>query len=140
VEEEAPLRARLRFLVLALLAVEPAHGYALISKIEEVTGGAIRPSPGTLYPILRRLQEEGLVEESIEAGERGMRRVYRITPRGLSELSASMGRFLEVMEKLAALALRVNEKLRPTGECRLHLASAIEALRGALERCRRGGG
>jgi DNA-binding PadR family transcriptional regulator len=47
--------------VLALLAEEPRHGYAIMNELAERSGGLWRPSPGSVYPVLQQLQDEGLV-------------------------------------------------------------------------------
>jgi DNA-binding PadR family transcriptional regulator len=52
--------------VLALLAERPMHGYEMITELESRTGGMWRPSPGSVYPTLQLLEDEGLIvsEES----------------------------------------------------------------------------
>jgi hypothetical protein len=47
----------LRFVVLALIAEQPRHGYELIKELEDRTGGANRPSPGVIYPTLALLED-----------------------------------------------------------------------------------
>lgn len=106
-----PVRARLRFLILMLLAIRPLHGYAIMEELSRVTEGTFRPSPGTLYPELRRLAEEGLVRERIEKGERGVRRVYEITEEGLKRLNESLDVFLNVMTTLVELGLKAQERV-----------------------------
>ena len=75
------------FQILLAIADRPRHGYAIMQEIEERTGGAIRMGPGTLYGAIRRLREQGLVEETdAPAGEDEeqdeRRRYYRLTPEG----------------------------------------------------------
>ena len=55
-------RGDVRAAVLQLLAAEPMHGYQLMQLIAERSEGAWRPSPGTIYPVLAQLEDEGLVE------------------------------------------------------------------------------
>lgn len=59
-------RANVRSAVLALLAERPMHGYEMITELETRTGGMWRPSPGSVYPTLQLLEDEGLIasEES----------------------------------------------------------------------------
>lgn len=64
---------------MALLAEDPANGYALIKKIQEKTGGVWRTSPGSVYPTLAQLVDEGLITPS-EAGEG--RNEYELTEDG----------------------------------------------------------
>jgi DNA-binding PadR family transcriptional regulator len=63
---------------LALLAEKPMHGYEMIQELDERTGGAWKPSPGSVYPTLTMLEEEGLVT-AVEAD--GKRR-YTLTDTG----------------------------------------------------------
>jgi DNA-binding PadR family transcriptional regulator len=69
--------------VLGLLAERPMHGYEMISELEQRTGGVWRPSPGSIYPTLQMLEEEGLITPD-ETGEGGKRR-YTLTDRGREE-------------------------------------------------------
>ncbi len=83
-------RETLRMLVLRVLAEKPMHGYQIIKRIEEVTGGKWRPAAGTLYPVLDQLKAEGLVdvERVVTEGVRGGRKVvYRLTEKGWRELA-----------------------------------------------------
>jgi DNA-binding PadR family transcriptional regulator len=75
-------RGDVRSALLTLLAEEPMHGYDLIRKLEERSGGAWRPSPGSIYPTLQLLEDEGLVTSE----ERDGKRVYTITDAGRAEL------------------------------------------------------
>ena len=74
----------LRLLLLHLIAGEPRHGYELIKAIEDMTGGSYSPSPGTVYPTLSLLEDEGLVRE-VEGDE--PRKAYRATEKGRGELA-----------------------------------------------------
>jgi DNA-binding PadR family transcriptional regulator len=56
--------------VLALLAEQPRHGYEIIQEVTQRTGGAWRPSPGSVYPTLQQLEDEGLVRTSESEGRR----------------------------------------------------------------------
>lgn len=73
----------LRLLLLHLIAEEPRHGYELIKAVEEMTGGNYSPSPGTVYPTLSLLQDEGLIRE-VDGDE--ARRAYAATEKGRGEL------------------------------------------------------
>jgi DNA-binding PadR family transcriptional regulator len=78
-------RGDIRAAILALLAEEPMHGYQIIQVISERSGGNWRPSPGSVYPTLQQLEDEGLVEPA--ASESG-RRVYTLTESGRTANSA----------------------------------------------------
>ena len=75
-------------LVLALLAEQPMHGYDLAREIAKRSAGALAPGQGTLYPLLHRLEREGLIAGSWEARQGGPeRRVYRLSPDGAAALA-----------------------------------------------------
>jgi DNA-binding PadR family transcriptional regulator len=71
-------RGDVRAAILALLWERPLHGYQIMQEIAERTAGAWTPSPGSVYPTLQQLEDEGLV--AVEAVEG--RRVYRLTEAG----------------------------------------------------------
>ena len=83
-------------LVLTSLTAGPQHGYALIQDIEEMSGVSL--GPGTLYGVLARLEEEGLVE-ALPAEDR--RRPYRLTSLG----AATLRDRLETMATVARIGL-----------------------------------
>jgi len=92
----------LRYVVLALIADEPRHGYDLIKDLEERTGGAYRPSPGVIYPLLAMLEDEGLIAQ---AQAEGGRKLFSITEDGKAALEqnragveAMFGRMAEASE------------------------------------------
>ena len=71
-------RGDIRTAVLSGLQDGPAHGYELMTKLSERTGGRWRPSPGSMYPTLQALQDEGLVTSTEADGKR----VYELTETG----------------------------------------------------------
>lgn len=77
-------RGDVRTAVLHLLSERPMHGYDLMKELEERSGGMWRPSPGSIYPTLQLLEDEGM----LRAEERGGKRVYAITDEGRAELKA----------------------------------------------------
>ena len=81
------LNGQLDSLILATIAYEPAHGYAVLQRLKERSGGTFELAEGTIYPALHRLERDGLLKSSwsTEAGRR--RRVYRITSSGQSALA-----------------------------------------------------
>ena len=79
-----PLPAASLHVVLALLDGE-LHGYALMRRVEELSDGAVRMGPGTLYGTLGRLVDTGLIVETTDRATRGdneRRRYYELTPNG----------------------------------------------------------
>jgi hypothetical protein len=81
-------RGDVRAAVLALLAEKPLHGYQLIHEIEERSGGVWKPSPGSVYPTLQLLADEGL----ISAEESNGRKTYSLTEEGRAASVAATGR------------------------------------------------
>ena len=75
----------LPLLVLHYSAREPTYGNQLIERIEELTDGALVVNPNTMYPLLRSLEERGLLAGEWEHAERRTRRFYTITPAGEEE-------------------------------------------------------
>ena len=71
-------RGDIRTAALLLLAEEPRNGYQLMQELEERSGGVWRPSPGSVYPALSQLEDEGLVR----AEEQDGRRVFTLTDAG----------------------------------------------------------
>ena len=71
-------RGDVRAAILDMLKDEPMNGYQLISQIAERSGGAWKPSPGSVYPTIQQLEDEGLVEADDERG----RRTLRLTEEG----------------------------------------------------------
>lgn len=85
--------------MLALLE-GPRHGYGIILRVEEWTGGRIRLKTGTLYTALGRLRDAGWIEESEGAADDGddeRRRYYRLTPAGLAAVRSEARRLEAVV-------------------------------------------
>jgi DNA-binding PadR family transcriptional regulator len=76
-------RGDVRTAVLLLLDEEPRNGYQLMQTIEERSGGRWRPSPGSVYPTLAQLEDEGLVRSVEQTGGR----VFEITDAGREQLA-----------------------------------------------------
>jgi DNA-binding PadR family transcriptional regulator len=75
-------RGDVRAAILVLLAEGPKHGYQVMQDLTERSGGVWRPSPGSIYPTLQLLEDEGLVtSEEIEG-----RRVFKLTDAGRAEV------------------------------------------------------
>jgi DNA-binding PadR family transcriptional regulator len=70
--------------VLTLLGESPMHGYQIIQEITERSGGRWAPSPGSVYPTLQALEDEGLVTATKSEGKR----VYELTAAGRQHLDA----------------------------------------------------
>lgn len=95
------VNGQLEPLILATVGEGSAHGYAIVQRLKERSGGAFDLAEGTVYPALHRLERDGLLSSSwsIEAGRR--RRVYRLTRSGrstLAERRREWGSFVRAVE------------------------------------------
>jgi DNA-binding PadR family transcriptional regulator len=78
-------RGNVRAAILSVLADEPMHGYQIMQRLEERSGGMWRPSPGSVYPTLQLLEDQGFIKgEEVEG-----RRVFSLTEAGKAEAAAS---------------------------------------------------
>jgi DNA-binding PadR family transcriptional regulator len=76
-------------LVLAILAEGDSYGYAIIKRVNELSGGHLEWTDGMLYPVLHRLERQGFVAAKWGESEIGRRRkYYRITKDGRAQLAA----------------------------------------------------
>ena len=121
----------LRLYLLKLLDEAPRHGYEVIRLLQDRFLGVYAPSPGTIYPRLARLEEEGLVTHDEIDGKK----VYRITDRGREELNARLDDLAELEEEITAsvrdIAREVSEDVRETVKnLREELASAARDMQG----------
>ena len=98
------------FHILVALTAGESHGYALMNDVHELSSGSVRMGPGTLYGTLKRLVEQGLVEESDRRPDPDLdderRRYYRLTALGARVCAAEA-------ERLASLARVARKNLRP---------------------------
>ena len=76
-------RGDVRAALLVLLAEEPRNGYGLMQEIERRSGGAWRPSPGSVYPALAQLEDEGLVRAEASGGSR----LFTLTDEGRAHVT-----------------------------------------------------
>ncbi|MFQ5527708.1 MAG: PadR family transcriptional regulator [Thermoanaerobaculia bacterium] len=103
-------RGTLELLLLRILADEPTYGYELLSRLAARTGGGFGLKEGTLYPVLYRLEDAGLVEPKWEQPDRSSgrgvpRKVYKLTEAGegrVSELTDAWRSFSAAVEAVLA--------------------------------------
>jgi DNA-binding PadR family transcriptional regulator len=74
-------RGDIRRAILTALREHPAHGYEVMRRLEEMSGGLWRPSPGSVYPHLQMLEDEGLVRSAQSDGTR----TFNLTDEGVAE-------------------------------------------------------
>jgi len=74
-------------IVLAILSEDDSYGYAILQRVQELSGGRMEWTDGMLYPVLHRLERLAYVEAKWKVAESGRRRkYYRITARGRAQL------------------------------------------------------
>src|SRR5215472_4701628 len=104
----------LRLYLLKLLDEEPRHGYDVIRLLQDKFLGVYSPSPGTIYPRLARLEEEGLVTHEVIDGKK----VYKITDAGREELNRRLDDLADLEDELSAsvrdIAREITRDVRET--------------------------
>lgn len=82
----------LAYAVLLCLAEEPTHGYALVERIREQSGGLVDPGTGSFYSIVKKLSDDGLIAEVDDTSGDSRRRTYAVTSLGAAVLHAEADR------------------------------------------------
>ncbi|MDH5643842.1 MAG: PadR family transcriptional regulator [Gemmatimonadota bacterium] len=90
----------MKYVVLKLLKEKPMHGYEVMKALEEQTQGCYKPSPGTVYPTLQWLEDEGLVKcEQQEDGKK----IYSITDAGLEFLEENKTSVEDIFDRVKSM-------------------------------------
>jgi DNA-binding PadR family transcriptional regulator len=93
-----------RPLVLSILAEGESYGYEITRKVRELSEGVLEWTDGMLYPVLHRLERQGLIVAEWKESETGReRKYYRLSPKGKQALEAERGQWLEVHNTLCRL-------------------------------------
>src|SRR5262249_44733461 len=91
-------------MVLSILAEGETYGYELIQRIRELSGGDIEWNEGTLYPVLHRLERDGLIASEWKEAETGReRKYYSLTSDGRKTLKGERQQWLKVHNTLCKL-------------------------------------
>jgi DNA-binding PadR family transcriptional regulator len=92
----SPSISRTAMHILLAIGPEERHGYAIMAEVARITGGTVRLGPGAIYTTIRRLLEDGLIEESDERPDPDRddqrRRYYRLTAVGRTVATAEVRR------------------------------------------------
>ena len=99
------IKGHLDGLILAIVADAPVHGYAAIEQLKERSGGTFDLPEGTVYPVLHRLEADGLLKSSWDTASGRRRRVYQLTRQGRRRLEhqrAEWRRFSSAIESVFA--------------------------------------
>jgi DNA-binding PadR family transcriptional regulator len=111
VERRLPLAPAVLHILIAL-GDGDRHGYAIMQEVAERTGGRVRMSPGTLYGSIRKMLDEGLIEELFHRGkpDDDRRRYYRVTKFGRAVAAAEAERLAALLHhaRLTGLVPRKN--------------------------------
>ena len=113
----------LKFVVLHLVAQQPAHGYEIIKALGELVGGDYSPSPGTVYPTLAMLEDLGWVTATPDANGR---KEYSITEAGHQQLDTQRADVERVLTHIGHLRSRAHARRVP------EIVRAMENLKTAL--------
>jgi DNA-binding PadR family transcriptional regulator len=95
-------RGDLKFVILRLISEKAMHGYEVMQALEEEACGVYKPSPGSVYPTLQMLEDEGLVKSREEDGKK----VYEITDEGREYLDQNGDLVDEIFERIGSFADR----------------------------------
>jgi len=93
-------RGDVRAGILALLKEQPRNGYQIMQELEQRSGGLWRPSPGSVYPALQQLEDEGLVKAEEQAGGR----VFALTARGQAYVTEHQDQVAEPWKAVSGAA------------------------------------
>ena len=122
------------FLVLLALAIDEAHGYAVMQFVEEATGGRVRLPPGTLYRTISRLLAAGLVQEidaaDPDAPHDARRRYYRLTETGRRAAEDEIELLARVFRAASRAGLASRATKPGVGNADLGMDSAVETRQG----------
>ncbi len=87
-----PERSWIQFLTLRILYEKPTYGYQLLEEIEERSCGCHKLEPGSIYTVLRRMEQKELLTSEWEKRDSGPdRRVYTVTEKGVDVLKTGLG-------------------------------------------------
>ncbi|GAA1668052.1 PadR family transcriptional regulator [Kribbella sp. NPDC056951] len=102
-------RGDVRAAILAVLAEQAMNGYQIIQEIAERSGGAWKPSPGSIYPTLQQLEDEGLVTADAETG----RRTFTLTDEGRAYVAEHADEVAAPWEAMSAPTEADDNGLKP---------------------------
>ena len=98
------LDGNMETLLLAVLTEGPSYGYQLVQDLNAKAPGILSTGEGTIYPVLHRLEERGLIQSAWRTGETGrQRRYYRITSKGKKSLSQNRLQFAALARVMRAV-------------------------------------
>src|ERR1700752_2482335 len=100
------LQGTLPLLILRTLATGPNHGFAVARRIQQISKSVLKVEQGSLYPALHRMELDGLIESFWGTTENNRKaKYYRLTRRGLPELTRGTQRWQAIAGAIAAVLL-----------------------------------
>ena len=101
-EQTALLQGTLDLLILKSLALDQMHGLGIARRVEQITGGTFQVKPGSLFPALHRMEEEGWVTSEWGESENNRRaKYYRLTKTGRKQLETESERWSRISLAIA---------------------------------------
>jgi len=116
-------RGLLHFYALLSVSRKPMRGYDLIREIEVKTGGAWRPGPGAVYPVLQKLVKQGFVSVKKRSDDGPTRILYEITPAGLGRIADSKRMMRTSTERMSLMSSLFIDLMEPDDLVRFVLNS-----------------
>jgi PadR family transcriptional regulator PadR len=106
----ALLPGTLDLLILKAVSLGKLHGYGVLLRLQQISGGALQVQQGALYPALYRLEHQGLIESEWGTSENNRRaKFYRLTATGKARLGDEVATWNRLVEAIA-MALRTTRK------------------------------
>src|SRR5580692_6667717 len=94
----------LDLLILKVIALGPAHGYAIAQRLEQVSRGVVQVPEGSLYPALHRLESRGLLDGDWKETETGREaKFYRLTRKGMKQLKTEMADWQRLIDAIGLI-------------------------------------
>jgi PadR family transcriptional regulator PadR len=101
---KALVAASTKPMILSILVLGEDYGYQIIQRVKDISGGTLEWSDNMLYPVLHRLESDGLVVSRWKVSDGGrLRKYYRLTDKGRAELEVERGQWLDVHNALSRL-------------------------------------
>jgi PadR family transcriptional regulator PadR len=108
--DAALLPGTLDLLILKSVSLGKLHGYGVLLRIQQITGGALQVQQGALYPALSRLEQQGLIDSEWGTSDNNRRaKFYRLTATGRARLGEETASWNKLAEAIA-MALRTTRK------------------------------
>jgi transcriptional regulator len=106
------LQGTLDLLILKAVSLGPLHGYGVLLRIEQISGGRLEIQQGSLYPALYRLEHQGLIaSEWGESDNKRKAKFYRLTPAGRRQLRSEAEKWSQMAGLMASILSTTTEQV-----------------------------